>query len=76
MSRPKPPQGGAIGLVEDGDLIEIDIPTRTVTLLVDEQTLESRRSSLITTHGYRPLLSVRARSRPLFGPTPRLGHLR
>ncbi len=52
---PEAAAGGPIALVQDGDLITIDIPARTVTLLVDEQTLESRRSTLITTHGYRPL---------------------
>ncbi|MEA3557857.1 MAG: dihydroxy-acid dehydratase [Candidatus Thermoplasmatota archaeon] len=35
--------GGALGLVRDGDLIEIDIPERRLDLLVGEQDLETRR---------------------------------
>lgn len=38
-------EGGPIALVEDGDLIEIDIATRKVSLLVDEATLVKRRAS-------------------------------
>ena len=36
-------QGGPIALIEDGDLIEIDIPNRALTLHVDETTLTLRR---------------------------------
>ena len=42
---PEAAQGGLIGLVEDGDTIEIDIPGRTINLAVDEATLEARRAS-------------------------------
>ena len=41
---PEAAQGGAIALVEDGDLISIDIPANTVTLEVDEATLAARRA--------------------------------
>jgi dihydroxy-acid dehydratase len=41
---PEAAAGGVIGLVEDGDLIDIDIPGRTLTLAVDEQTLADRRA--------------------------------
>jgi dihydroxy-acid dehydratase len=41
---PEAAAGGTIGLVEDGDLIEISIPDRTVTLLVDDTTLAERRA--------------------------------
>jgi dihydroxy-acid dehydratase len=41
---PEAAAGGTIGLVEDGDLIEISIPDRSVTLLVDETTLAERRA--------------------------------
>jgi dihydroxy-acid dehydratase len=39
---PEAAQGGSIGLVEDGDVIEIDIPNRTIHLRVDDITLEHR----------------------------------
>jgi dihydroxy-acid dehydratase len=40
---PEAAAGGAIGLVEDGDLIEIDIATRSIHLHVDDHTLGARR---------------------------------
>ena len=41
---PEAAEGGAIGLVEEGDLIEIDIPLRTIRVaLTDEQLAERRR---------------------------------
>ena len=40
---PEAAEGGAIGLVEDGDLIEIDIPNRSMHLKVDDETLAARR---------------------------------
>jgi dihydroxy-acid dehydratase len=40
---PEASQGGPIALIEDGDLIEIDIPNRVLTLHVDEATLAQRR---------------------------------
>ena len=39
---PEAYEGGALALVEDGDVIRIDIDAREVTLLVDEATLASR----------------------------------
>jgi dihydroxy-acid dehydratase len=39
--------GGMIALVREGDRIEIDIPARKLTLLVDDDELERRRSSWI-----------------------------
>jgi dihydroxy-acid dehydratase len=41
---PEAAEGGTIGLVEDGDMIEIDIPNRTIHLRVDDITLEHRWS--------------------------------
>jgi len=38
--------GGAIGLIEDGDRIRIDIPNREISLLVDDATLAGRRSKM------------------------------
>jgi dihydroxy-acid dehydratase len=40
---PEAADGGAIGLVRDGDLIRIDIPSRSIDVLLDEQELEARR---------------------------------
>jgi dihydroxy-acid dehydratase len=40
---PEAAEGGAIGLVEDGDIIDIDIPNRRMDLRVDEATLAERR---------------------------------
>jgi dihydroxy-acid dehydratase len=36
---PEAAEGGTIGLVENGDIIEIDIPARSIHLAVDEATL-------------------------------------
>ncbi len=40
---PEAADGGLIGLVHEGDTIEIDIPQRSIRLSVDEATLEERR---------------------------------
>lgn len=40
---PEAAEGGPIALVEDGDKIELDIPSRRLELLVDEDTLKARR---------------------------------
>ena len=40
---PEAAAGGNIGLINTGDLIEISIPDRSITLLVDEKELEERR---------------------------------
>ncbi|WP_376874999.1 dihydroxy-acid dehydratase [Albirhodobacter sp. R86504] len=42
---PEAEEGGMIGLVETGDLIEIDIPNRTINLAVDAATLAARREA-------------------------------
>jgi len=41
---PEATDGGPIGLVEDGDRIRIDVPARTMDLLVDEAVLAERRT--------------------------------
>jgi dihydroxy-acid dehydratase len=41
---PEAAEGGAIGLVRDGDRIEIDIPNRTINLAVPEAELAERRA--------------------------------
>ncbi|AII04553.1 dihydroxy-acid dehydratase [Rhodococcus opacus] len=43
---PEAASGGAIGLVEDGDQILIDIATRTLKLLVDDAVLAERRAKM------------------------------
>ncbi|MEU0374018.1 dihydroxy-acid dehydratase [Streptomyces sp. NPDC006283] len=43
---PEAAAGGTIALVEDGDRIRIDIPNRTIELLVDDTTLAARREGL------------------------------
>ncbi len=40
---PEAAEGGIIGLVQEGDRIRIDIPARTLDLLVDEAELDMRR---------------------------------
>jgi dihydroxy-acid dehydratase len=43
---PEAAEGGAIGLVETGDRIEIDIPARTIKLLVSDEELAHRRAAM------------------------------
>jgi dihydroxy-acid dehydratase len=43
---PEAAEGGAIGLVETGDVILIDIPNRSIRLDVDEATLAGRREAM------------------------------
>ena len=42
---PEAADGGVIGLVKEGDLIEIDIPNRSISLKVDDSELENRRGT-------------------------------
>lgn len=42
---PEAYEGGLIGLVEDGDLIEIDAVNNTITLKVDDKTITDRREN-------------------------------
>ena len=41
---PEAAAGGAIGLVRDGDIIEIDIPARSIRLNVSDEELARRRA--------------------------------
>jgi dihydroxy-acid dehydratase len=43
---PEAAEGGAIGLVEEGDTIEIDIPKRTINLAVSFEELARRRTAM------------------------------
>ena len=42
---PEAAEGGTIGLVENGDVIEIDIPSRTINLAVSDDELARRRAA-------------------------------
>jgi dihydroxyacid dehydratase/phosphogluconate dehydratase len=51
---PEAADGGAIGLVEEGDTIEIDIPNRSIHLAVSDDELARRRAAMeagATLHG-------------------------
>ena len=43
---PEAAEGGAIGLVEEGDTIEIDIPQRSIKLAISEEELTQRRQAM------------------------------
>jgi dihydroxy-acid dehydratase len=43
---PEAAEGGAIALVEDGDIIDIDIPNRTINLRVSDDELAARRAAM------------------------------
>ncbi|WP_068076364.1 dihydroxy-acid dehydratase [Novosphingobium lentum] len=50
---PEAAEGGAIGLVRNGDRIEIDIPKRSITLAVPDAELAERRAEA-EAHGWHP----------------------
>ncbi|MCX7378147.1 MAG: dihydroxy-acid dehydratase [Alphaproteobacteria bacterium] len=43
---PEAAEGGTIGLVEEGDIIEIDIPARTINVAVSDEVLATRRAAM------------------------------
>ncbi len=43
---PEAAEGGAIGLVEEGDLIEISIPNRSIHVSLSDEELDSRRAAM------------------------------
>src|SRR5438067_11356681 len=43
---PEAAEGGLIGLVEDGDLIEVDIPNRTIALQVADGVIAGLRGAM------------------------------
>lgn len=43
---PEAAEGGAIGLVEDGDTIEIDIPNRSISLVISDEEMARRRAAM------------------------------
>jgi dihydroxy-acid dehydratase len=42
---PESEVGGSLGLIEDGDTVRIDLPSRSLDVLVDEETLATRREN-------------------------------
>ncbi|MCK0171538.1 dihydroxy-acid dehydratase [Aliiroseovarius sp. S1123] len=42
---PEAAEGGAIGLVQDGDKIEIDIPNRSINLAISDEEMAARRKA-------------------------------
>ena len=50
---PEAAEGGLIALVREGDRIEIDIPARSLSLMVAEAELDSRRTAQAA-HGFSP----------------------
>ncbi len=43
---PEAASGGGIGLVEDGDKIEIDIPNRTINIAISDEEMAHRRAAM------------------------------
>jgi dihydroxy-acid dehydratase len=50
---PEAAEGGTIGLVQDGDRIDIDIPNRRIHLAIDDAELQRRRAEQ-ETRGWQP----------------------
>ena len=51
---PEAANGGLIGLVREGDMIDIDIPNRTISLRVDEAEIAARRAEQ-DAKGWKPV---------------------
>ncbi len=58
---PEAGSGGTIGLVEQGDIIHIDIPTRKIELQVSDEELAKRRAAMDAkgVDGWKPVNRVR-----------------
>ena len=52
---PEAAEGGAIGLVQEGDTIEIDIPERTINVALSDDDLAGRRQSMDAGLGWQPV---------------------
>ncbi|MES2491915.1 MAG: dihydroxy-acid dehydratase [Pseudomonadota bacterium] len=59
---PEAAEGGAIALVENGDRIEIDIPMRTINVMVPDAELAARRAEM-ETRGDKAWMPVKERPR-------------
>ena len=64
---PEAAEGGAIGLVQEGDVIEIDIPARTINVAVSDDALAQRRNEMEAKGGdaWKPLGRERQVSKAL-----------
>ncbi|MGB5444578.1 MAG: dihydroxy-acid dehydratase [Psychromonas sp.] len=51
---PEAAAGGVVGLIENGDIIDINIPTRVMELKVSEEVLAERRVAM-DVHGWKPV---------------------
>ena len=58
---PEAANGGLIALVEDGDIITIDIPNRSIELELEPEIIASRRASIEANGGYMPTAPRRRR---------------
>ena len=43
---PEAAEGGAIALIEDGDIVDIDIPNRTINIRVSDEVIAERRAAM------------------------------
>ena len=63
---PEAASGGAIGLVEEGDTINIDIPNRTIAIGISDEELEARRVAMnASATPWKPLTRKRTVSKAL-----------
>ena len=64
---PEAASGGVIGLVEDGDIITIDIPSRSISVNLDKDTIEKRRAQQLArgNKAYTPVSRDRKVSKAL-----------
>ena len=63
---PEAASGGPIGLVEDGDIIEIDIPGRSLHIEVTEEEFDRRRKTFVPIR--KPRKPAMAKYEALVGP--------
>jgi dihydroxy-acid dehydratase len=68
---PEAAEGGAIGLVEEGDTIEIDIPGRAIRVAVSDDELARRRAAMEAkgAQAWKPVAAI-APFPPPCAPTP------
>ena len=54
---PEAAEGGAIGLVKEGDMIDIDIPNRTINVRISDEALAARRAAMdaLGKAGWKPV---------------------
>jgi dihydroxy-acid dehydratase len=52
---PEAAEGGAIGLIAEGDIIEIDIPNRTINVALSNDELAARRKAMDAGLGWKPV---------------------